>query len=155
MGANTNRALEEIAPQVPVDFILLAMPYTLLDQGCLHRGLARCLREGIGVVIGSPFASGILATGSGGGYDSAAAPEPVIRKVRAMEAVCARHGVSLPAAALQFPLAHPGVSAVVAGAKRPEQLAMNLRAPGKPVPPAFWADLRAGGLIDPEAPVPG
>ena len=113
MGVNTNRALEEVVPQVlGLDFILLAMPYTLLDQDCLHRGLARCVAEGISVVIGSPFASGILAKGSkgGGNYDYGQAPESVVRKVEGVEAICARHGISLPAAALQFPLAHPAVA---------------------------------------------
>ena len=157
MGVNTNRAFEEVVPEVAgLDFILLAMPYTLLDQDCLERGLARCVAEGISVVIGSPFASGILAKGSrgGGNYDYGRAPDEVIRKVQGMEAVCARHGVSLPAAALQFPLAHPAVASVVSGAKRPDQVEMNVRALAEAIPPAFWADLKADGLINQDAPTP-
>ncbi|TNC46074.1 aldo/keto reductase [Rubellimicrobium rubrum] len=152
---NTNRAFEEAVPQVPgLDFVVLAMPYTLLDQDCLHRGLARCLREGISVVIGSPFASGILAKGSrgGGNCDYGQAPEAVVTKVQGMEAVCARHGVSLPAAALQFPLEHLAVASVVSGAKRPDQVEMNVRALGEATPTAFWSELRTNELVDPEAP---
>lgn len=156
IGVNTGRALDEVVPEVEVDFILLAMPYTLLDQASLHTGMARCEAEGIGVVIGSPFASGILAKGSrgGGNYDYGAAPEAVTARVRGMEEVCARHGVSLPAAALQFPLAHPAVASVVSGAKRADQVEMNLRALAEEIPSAFWADLKGAGLIDPAAPVP-
>ena len=156
MGVNTNRAFEEVVPEVPLDFILLAMRYTLLDQDCLRRGLDRCVREEIGVVIGSPFASGILAKGSKGrgNYDYGKPPEAVTRKVKRMEAVCIRHGVSLPAAALQFPLAHPAVASVVSGAKRADQVEMNVRALAEAISPAFWAELKAQGLIDPEAPTP-
>jgi D-threo-aldose 1-dehydrogenase len=156
IGVNTLRALDEVVPEVEVDFILLAMPYTLLDQASLHTGMARCEAEGVGVVIGSPFASGILAKGSkgGGNYDYGPAPEAVIARVRGMEEACARHGVSLAAAALQFPLAHPAVASVVSGAKRPAQVGMNLRALAEEIPPAFWADLKGAGLIDRAAPVP-
>jgi D-threo-aldose 1-dehydrogenase len=156
MGVNTNRAFEEVVPEVPLDFILLAMPYTLLDQECLHRGLARCMREGISVVIGSPFASGILAKGSrgGGNYGYSQATEAVVTKVQAIEAVCARHRVSLPAAALQFPLLHPAVASVVSGAKRPDQVDMNVRGLSETIPPKFWRDLKSEGLISLEAPTP-
>lgn len=135
MGVNTDRAREEVVPEVSgLNFILLAMPYTLKDQDCLHWDLARCLRENIGV-IGSPFASGILKGSKGGdSYDYGRAPEEVTRKVQGIEAVCARHGVSLPAATLQFPLAHPAVASVVSGARGPDQVEMHLRALGEEIP---------------------
>src|SRR5262245_66469738 len=60
-------ALEEVASQVPLDFCLVAMPYTLLDQRSLHRGMAACAKRGVSVIIGAPFASGILVTGSSAG----------------------------------------------------------------------------------------
>ena len=97
------------------------MPYTLLDQAGLHHrhGALRRTRR-IGVIIGAPFASGILVTGSGAGANYAygkASPE-VQAKVQGIEAVCAAHGVALPAAALQFVLAHPAVASVIPGAAR-------------------------------------
>jgi D-threo-aldose 1-dehydrogenase len=156
VGVNTRAALDEVARRIPADFVLVAMPYTLLDQEALHGGLARCRAEGIGVVIGAPFASGVLATGSAGGgrYGYAVAPPAVQEKVRRIEAVCAVHGVALAAAALQFPLAHPAVAAVIPGAARAAEVCANLAAVAAPIPPAFWSDLRAEGLIDPAAPVP-
>lgn len=75
--------------------------------------------------------------------------------MRGIETACARHGVSLQAAALQFPLAHPAVASVVSGAKRPGQVADNVRALAEAIPATFWAELRAEGLIDRNAPVPG
>jgi D-threo-aldose 1-dehydrogenase len=157
IGVNRHDALEEIASRVPVDFMLVAMPYTLLDQGSLHTGMAECVRRGVNVIIGAPFASGILVTGSKGAqmYGYAAAPEAVKEKVRGLEAVCAAHGVALPAAALQFVLAHPAVASIIPGAARPEEVVENLVSFAAPIPTAFWADLKAQGLIDADAPTPG
>lgn len=154
MGVNTGHSLSTTACRVDLDFVLVAMPYTLIDHDSLEDGMAACVERGVGVVIGSPFASGILATGSGGGanYGYEAAPEAVQAKVRGIEAVCARHGVALAAAALQFPLAHPAVAAVIPGGVSPGQIRQNLSHVQAPIPPAFWAELKAEGLIDPRAP---
>lgn len=156
MGINTNVALEKTATQVNLDFCLVAMPYTLLDQQSLTTGMAECLKRGVSVIIGAPFASGILVTGSSGaanyGY-SKASPE-MQAKVRGIEAVCSAHGVSLPAAALQFLLAHPAVASVIPGGARPEEVVQNVASLAAAIPASFWSDLKAQSLIHPEAPVP-
>lgn len=156
MGINTTEALDTVATQVDLDFLLVALPYTLIDHASLHTGMTRCLERGIGVIIGAPFASGILVTGSGGGakYAYAAAPEAVQAKVRGIEAVCASHGVPLPAAALQFALAHPAVASIIPGARRAREVEQNVAALGQPIPEAFWSDLKTEGLVDPAAPTP-
>ena len=156
MGINVAESLENIATLVDLDFVRVAMPYTLADQAVLHTGLADCVRRNVSMVIGAPFASGILVTGTGPNakYRYGPAPEDIQAKVRAIEAVCARHGVTLPAAALQFPLAHPAVVAVIPGAARAAEVTSNLAAIEAPIPAAFWAELKASGLIDPSAPTP-
>ena len=156
MGVNTVEAIDLVASRVTVDFLLVAMPYTLLDQSGLHC-LARCLAQGMGVIIGAPFASGILVTGSQAGakYAYGAASAEVQAKVRGIEAVCAAHGVALPAAALQFVLAHPAVASVIPGGAGPGEVAQNVAALAAPIPAGFWSDLGAQGLIVPDAPVPG
>src|SRR5262249_30712659 len=90
MGINTDAALEEVASQVPLDFCLVAMPYTLLDQRSLHRGMAACAKRGVSVIIGAPFASGILVTGSSAGahHNYGKASPEVQARVRGIEAVC-------------------------------------------------------------------
>ncbi len=156
MGINTNVALEKTATQVQLDFCLVAMPYTLLDQQSLTTGMAECLKRGVSVIIGAPFASGILATGSSGAanYGYAKATPEVQAKVRGMEAVCRAHNVALPAAALQFLLAHPAVVSVIPGGAKPEEVVQNVASLAAPIPAGFWSDLKAQGLIHPEAPVP-
>jgi D-threo-aldose 1-dehydrogenase len=156
MGINTDAALEDVASQVELDFCLVAMPYTLLDQRSLHRGMAALEKRGVSVIIGAPFASGILVTGSSGGahYGYAKAPADVQAKVRGIEAVCKAHNVSLPAAALQFVLAHPIVVSVIPGAARASEVTQNMASLEAPIPAAFWADLKSQGLIVADAPVP-
>ncbi|MGI1660646.1 aldo/keto reductase [Palleronia sp. KMU-117] len=157
MGINTNEAFETVAPEVDLDFLLVAMPYTLLDQDSLHRGMAECLRRNVSVIIGAPYASGILATGASerASYGYAAAPKAIQDKARRLQDMASAHGIALQAAALQFPLAHPAVVSIIPGAARPEEVAQNVRHLATTVPQAFWSDLKAQGLLNPDAPVPG
>ena len=156
MGVNTNEGLENIASRFDLDFCLVAMPYTLLDQTSLHRGMADLARKGTSVIIGAPFASGILVTGSSGlaHYAYGKASAEIQGKVRGLEAVCAAHDVALPAAALQFVLAHPIVASVIPGASKASEVVANLASLEVTIPGGFWADLKTQGLIDADAPVP-
>ncbi len=111
-----------------IDFFLLATPYTLLDQSALEIELPLCVDRGVGVVIGAVFNSGILATGltDHAQYNYGDADRDVLDKVRRLQSVCERHETSLRAAALQFPLGHPSVAAVIPGAFLPEQVIENV-----------------------------
>ena len=114
-------------------------------------------RKRIGVVIGGAFNSGIL-TGNitaESKYDYAAAPPPILDRARRIEAICRDHGVPLAAAAIQFPLAHPAVVAVIPGAISPAEVEANAAHLARPIPSALWDALRAAELLDPAAPVPG
>jgi D-threo-aldose 1-dehydrogenase len=156
MGINTGPALEKIASQVDLDFCLVAMPYTLIDQASLHTGMADCVKRGVSVIIGAPFASGILVTGSGSNakYGYAAASPEVQAKVRGIEAVCREQSVSMPAAALQFVLAHPAVVSIIPGAARPAEVTQNVASLQAPIPESFWSELKSRGLILADAPTP-
>jgi D-threo-aldose 1-dehydrogenase len=139
-----------------LDFVLLAMRYTLLEQDAIRETLPLLTDRGIGVVAGSIFNSGILATGAvpGAKYNYADASPEVLAKVSGMGEVCRRHGVSLGAAALQFPLGHPSVAAVIPGAFSPDQVRSNVTLFEEDIPPEFWAELKAEGFIDIDAPTP-
>ena len=78
----------------------------------------------------------------------------ILAKVTRIEAVCARHNVPLPAAALQFPLGHPAVASVIPGALLPEHVARNVAAFRHAIPADFWSELKHEGLLRPDAPVP-
>lgn len=156
MGLNTNEALDTIARRVPLDFCIVAMPYTLLDQSALQSGMRYCVDNNVSVIVGAPYASGILATGPGpqARYRYAIAEADVQEKARRIQEACGNHGVSLQAAALQFPLAHPAVVSIIPGAAKPEEVISNVGYLSEPVPDALWADLKSANLIDPDSPVP-
>ena len=100
--------------------------------------------------------SGILADPRPGSrFDYAPAPPEIVTRARRLGEVCARHGVPLRAAAMQFPLAHPAVVSLVAGVRTPAHLDDYPAMLAHPIPSDLWAELRAEGLIAPEAPVPG
>lgn len=138
------------------DCFLLAGRYTLLEQDALDEFLPLCEERGAAVVVGGGFNSGILATGAkpGAKYNYAPAPANIMDKVARIEAVCAAHGVPLPAAALQFVVAHPAIPSFCAGTRTVEQLDQNLAWFSHPISPEFWADLKAKGLLREDAPVP-
>ena len=62
--------------------------------------------------------------------------------------------MALPAAALQFVLAHPIVVSTIPGAARASEVTANVAHMNAAIPAAFWADLKAQKLIDPDSPVP-
>ena len=135
------------------DGFLLAGRYTLLDHGrALQRVMPAVAERGLGIVVGGPYSSGALVGGPN--FEYAPATPAMLERVRAIRDIAERHGVSMKSAGLQFPLAHPAVAAVIPGASRPERLAEDRAALEAPVPAGFWQDLRASGLVHPDAPLP-
>jgi len=155
-GINDTPTITHFLDRLDLDFFLVAMPYTLVDQAPLDEAFPRCADQGVGVIIGSPYASGILATGAidGAKYNYAPASQEILAKVRGIEAVCQRHGVPLQAAALQFPLYHPSVAAIIPGAVSADEVEQNLSYFKTEIPEDCWAELKAEGLLRVDAPVP-
>lgn len=155
-GINNANMIQRLLNQIPLDFLLVAMPYTLLDQTVLDEDFPACERNGVGVVIGAPYASGILVTGPQpqAEYNYGPANSEVLQKVTKMQQICARHGLPLAAAALQFPLAHPLVASVIPGMLDPAQVHQNLQWFQHPIPADCWQELRHEGCLHPLAPVP-
>ena len=155
-GVNTSEMIAPMAEELDLDFLLVAMPYTLLDQSALSDGFAACAANKVSVVIGAPYASGLLATGlvDDAKYNYGNASPEIILKTRVIIETCERHGVALPAAALQFVLAHPLVASVIPGAVSAKEVGDNLRHLSASIPAAFWSDLKSKGLIEDTAPTP-
>lgn len=140
------------------DLFLLAGRYTLLEQEPLHAFLPRCQVHGAGIILGGVFNSGILATGTRDVtdpcYNYAPAPPEILTRVGRIEAVCDAFRVTLAAAALQFPQAHPAVRSVIPGARSPQQVREINMLQGEMIPGSFWQALKDEGLLDTTAPVP-
>jgi D-threo-aldose 1-dehydrogenase len=149
-GAGMNQAamLGEFVRRTDLDVLLVAGRYTLLDQPALDELLPLCASRGVAVVVGGAFNGGILATAEPGRvYDYAEAPPELVERAARIAAVCARHGVELPEAALALPMAHPAVASVVVGAHDPEQVSVNARRARAVVPPQLWTELVDEGLL--------
>lgn len=156
VGVNEWEVCQAALERRDFDCFLLAGRYTLLEQDALDSFLPLCEERNAAVVLGGGFNSGILATGAkdGAKYNYAPAPAEIMDKVRKIEAVCARHDVPLPAAALQFVVAHPAIPCFMAGTRTVEQLDQNLAWFSHPIPADFWAELKAEGLLREDAPTP-
>lgn len=159
LGVNEIAVCIEMLGEGEIDLIMLAGRYTLLEQDPLDDLLPLCATRGVRLVIAGPYNSGILAKGvrHGGAipnFNYEPAPPAIVERVGAIEDICARHGVPLAAAALQFPLAHPQVASVVPGMGSVRQVEDALALMAQPIPVALWADLKDAGLIRRDAPVP-
>lgn len=156
VGVNEAGMCERFARAGDFDTMLLAGRYSLLEQPGLASFMPLAQEKGIGLMLGGVFNSGILATGpvAGAKYNYRPAPPEILARVGAIEAVCTRHGVPLRRAALQFPLGHPAVASLVMGAVRPEEVADQAAELAAPVPAALWTELKAGGLLGADVPVP-
>jgi D-threo-aldose 1-dehydrogenase len=152
LGVNEWEVVADAIDACDLDCALLAGRYTLLEQASLEPLLDRCAGRGIGIVIGGPFNSGILAGTRKFNYEEA--PAGVVARVEAIAAICRQADVPLQAAALQFPMAHPAVVSCIPGAQNPAQLRQNAAWFAQPIPDTLWTALAGHGLIDPRAPVP-
>jgi D-threo-aldose 1-dehydrogenase len=155
-GINELGMIPRFLDLVELDFFLVAYGYNLLSQTMLAEEFPLCAAQGIGVIIGAVFASGILASGAvpGAYYSYHLAPPEIMAKTNQIEAICQRHQTSLRAAALQFPLAHPLVSAIIPGAISAEQVRANVALLDQTIPPEVWRELKAAALLPEEAPTP-
>ena len=156
VGINQGGMIPRFLDLVDVDFFLVAIPYTLMEQDVLDDEFPRCQQRGVGIVIGAVFSSGILVTGAvaGAKHNYADATPEDLARVGRMEAVCRSHGVPLPAAALQFPFGHPSVVSVIPGAFHPGHVEQNMAYFRHDIPRDLWRELKAENLIRPDAPTP-
>lgn len=136
------------------DIFLLAGRYTLLEQGA-QGFMDRAAARGVGVVIGGPYNSGILATGPRPGvhYNYSPAPQAVLDRATRLQALCEAQGVRLVDAAFRFPLLHKATVSVIPGGQGQAEMASNVEAAQAVIPDTLWRSLAADGLI-PEAMVP-
>ena len=155
-GVNEWQVCEKLLGLGDFDGFLLAGRYTLLEQEALDSFLPLCEKRDVGIILGGPYNSGILATGAipGAKYNYDLAPDHILDRVSKIEAVCAAHDTPLIAAALQFVLGHPSVKTVVPGAVSASEVKANATLMERQIPDGLWRDLRSEGLIRADAPLP-
>ena len=158
LGVNEYEVCEAALDHGDWDCFLLAGRYTLLEQECLASFLPKCEARKCSIVLGGPYNSGILATGVRKGgvphYDYGPAPTEVVERVAKIEGLCDTYSVTLAAAALQLPLAHPAVASVIPGLGSTSRINQTLALFNETIPNEFWADLKTNNLIHPDTPTP-
>jgi D-threo-aldose 1-dehydrogenase len=156
-GMNRSRMLADLVRLADVDVVMLAGRYTLLEQDALDDLLPACEARGVSVVAAGVFNSGLLARPrptEDARYDYGEASRELVERARAIASVCERHGTTLPAAAIAFPLAHPAVASVCVGARSPGQIEHDADLYRQPIAPDLWRELRAERLLRADAPTP-
>ncbi|MFK0095596.1 aldo/keto reductase [Pseudomonas sp. NPDC090592] len=156
IGVNESDVAHEAIRRVDFDCLLLAGRYTLIEQDALDAFLPRCEAEGVSVIVGGGYNSGILATGAvpGARYNYAPAQAPVLQLVQSIEDVCREFNVPLKSAALQFITAHPAVANIIPGVRSVQQLSENIVTFEHDIPDEFWHELKRRSLIREDAPTP-
>jgi D-threo-aldose 1-dehydrogenase len=157
IGVNEQAVCLEVLPRFPLDCVMLAGRYTLLEQQHAAQLLSYAQEHGVQVLVAGAYNSGLLgpATAPGATYNYVPADTETLERARNLYAECAREGVDVGAAALQFPLAHPAVAGVVAGLRSPEEVSIAVTRMGAAIPARLWQRLKRTGLLSADALVPG
>jgi len=155
IGVNECEVCLELLQRAPLDCILLAGRYTLLEQPALTTGLLDlCAGRGTRLLAAGVFNSGLLAArpGADSTYNYVPAPAKIVRRAQDLWRVCEDFGVAPQAAALQFPGLHPAVASTLVGAKSAGEVAQLVAWRSESVPAALWTALKKDGFIAPDAP---
>jgi aryl-alcohol dehydrogenase-like predicted oxidoreductase len=133
--------------------------WNLVDRHVEKEHVAYCRRNGVGMIVYSPLAQGVLTNKYAGGArpegsrasgafahflesEKALTSENVAAAER-LAAWCARHGLEPAAVAIAWVLGHDVVSSAIVGATSVGQLEQNLRASEVELSPAQWRDVEA------------
>lgn len=153
-GMYDTAMLTTLVKETDVDVIMQSGRHTLLDHSALDTFLPACEERGVSVIAASVFNSGLLAVprpAGGAHFDYETAAPEVVERANRIADVCEAHGVTLPQAAMAFPLQHPAVAGIVVGMRSAEEARRNSESFAAEVPAQVWADLRAAGLLGPTA----
>jgi D-threo-aldose 1-dehydrogenase len=155
-GMYQTALLTRLVQETDIDVVMLSGRYTLLDHSALDDLLPACSGRGVSVLAASIFNSGLLATprpAAGARFDYEPASAELLARVHRIADVCEANGVTVPQAAMAFPLGHPAVAGIVVGMRSAEEVRGNVASFGAGLPAQLWADLRGQGLLDERAPV--
>ena len=156
VGMNQAAIPARFVRETDIDVVLLAGRYTLLDHSGLDELLPAAAQRGVSVIVGGVFNSGILANPHAAAtFNYRTVSEEVLSCALRMNLICRKYAVSLRAAALQFPAAHPAVASVLLGARSTKEVRDAVTRAAAPIPADCWRELKATGLLPESVPTPG
>jgi D-threo-aldose 1-dehydrogenase len=157
LGVNSPEPILKLMEVADADVCLLARQYSLIDHArALHEVFPKARECGMKFVVGSSLNAGFLSGRPRFNYgkENYKIPAEVIEKRDRLRDLANRHGVDLRIAALQFSKAPDVAVAVAVGCSNPHEVLADFTALQTKTPAGFWSDLRGGGLIESDAPVP-
>ena len=146
--------MEELLPRWSFDALISHNRFTLLNRQA-DRMFTEAYSRGMAIFNAAPYAGGVLAKGSAATrritYQTAT--EEQLEPVKAIEGICARHGVPVGAAALQFSMRDPRVTSTICGVSKAERVRQTVEWAEWAIPEEAWAELDAlpYSVEDPEA----
>jgi D-threo-aldose 1-dehydrogenase len=150
IGMNQSAVPTRFVNETDIDIVLIAGRYTLLDQSAQIDLFPAARRKNVAIVIGGVYNSGVLANPNPGAtYDYQPASDEIISRARAVRDVLSEFDVSLTAAALQVPLRHPAVNAVLTGSRNVNELRANIEDFNRDLSDEIWGALEDRGLVVP------
>ncbi|MFZ9441471.1 MAG: aldo/keto reductase [Candidatus Nanopelagicaceae bacterium] len=150
MGLNLCAPSVKVMKETDLDCALIAGRYTLLDQEAQEELFPLALKKNVSMIIGGVYNSGVLANPvKGASYNYAPVSEDLLDRALAIKAFLAERGISLTAAAIQFPLRHPAVTTVLTGSRSAAELRANVADFDADIPDSVWSELESSGLIKP------
>src|ERR1700693_1135014 len=157
LGVNTPDPIMRLLQVADPDICLLASQYSLIDhKNALQQVFPAARAKNVSFVIGSSLNAGFISGSPRYNYgkESDQIPTGCREKRKRLRKVASNHGVDVRTAALQFSAAPDIAAALVVGASSEQQILADYTSMQTRVPAEFWAELKAGRLIEDNAPTP-
>ena len=147
LGTNSVGTAAAFLERADLDCMLVAGRYTLLDRSAAEL-IEACADREVAYLAAGVFNSGVLARPRAGSwFDYGPASDATLARAAEIDSVCRRHGVTLRAAAVNFPLTNPAVASVIVGMAAPAEVDENLADLRTAVPDDLWSELRGMELL--------
>ena len=141
IGITSNEIPTRFINETDIDVVLIALKYTLLDQSAGAELLPTALRKGVSVIAGGVFNSGILTNPKAGAtFNYEPASPEVLARAQKIEKFFLDRGVSLAQAALQFPMQHPAISAILVGCRSADEVTTNVALYNREIDSHIWRE---------------
>ena len=141
IGITSNEIPTRFINETDIDVVLIALKYTLLDQSAGAELLPTALRKGVSVIAGGVFNSGILTNPKAGAtFNYEPASPEVLARAQKIEKFFLERGVSLAQAALQFPMQHPAISAILVGCRSADEVTTNVALYNREIDSHIWRE---------------
>ena len=141
VGITSNEIPTRFINETDIDVVLIALRYTLLDQSAATELLPTALKKGVSVIAGGVFNSGILTSPKAGAtFNYEPASPEVLARAQKIEKFFIDRGVSLTQAALQYPMQHPAISAILVGCRSAEEVITNVAHYNNKIDSQIWSE---------------